>query len=62
MSAEELEAMARSEGQVGRAVDQVERFLAEVVAPVVGRVGWGKCGFDGVSRRNWETNDVSHRN
>ena len=41
VSAEELEAMARPEGLVGRAVEQVERFLAEVVAPVVGRGGGG---------------------
>jgi len=39
-----LEAMARAEGLVGRAVEQVDRFLAEVVAPVVGRDGGGAGG------------------
>ena len=37
VSAEELEAMARAEGLVGRAVEQVDGFLAEEVAPVGGR-------------------------
>ena len=41
VSAEELEAMARPEGLVGRAVEQVDRFLAEQVGPVVGREGGG---------------------
>ena len=41
VSAEELEAMARAEGLVGRAVEQVERFLVEQVGPVLGRHGGG---------------------
>ena len=40
VSAAELEAMARPEGLVGRAADQVDRFVAGQVAPVLGR-GWG---------------------
>ena len=41
VSAEELEAMARAEGLVGRAVEQVDRFLEERVGPVLGRGGEG---------------------
>lgn len=40
-SAEELEAMARPEGLVGRAVEQVGRFLAEELGPVLGQHGGG---------------------
>ncbi len=43
VSVEELEAMARPEGLVGRAVAQVERFLADEVGPVLER-GVGGAG------------------
>ena len=42
VSGEQLEAMARPEGLVGRAVEQVDRFLAVQVAPVLGRYGGGQ--------------------
>ena len=48
VSAEELEAMARPEGLVGRAAEQVDRFVAEQVAPVLGRFGEGVVGGGGV--------------
>ena len=48
VSAEELEAMARPEGLVGRAAEQVDRFVAEQVAPVLGRYGVGVVGGGGV--------------
>ena len=38
--------MARPEGLVGRAVEQVDRFLEERVAPVLGRGGGGGGGRD----------------
>ena len=44
VSAEELEAMARPEGLVGRAAEQVDRFVAGQVAPVLGRYGDGRGG------------------
>ena len=48
VSVEELEAMARPQELVGRAVEQVDRFLAEEVAPVLERYGEGVGGGGGV--------------
>ena len=46
VSAGDLEAMARPEGLVGRAAEQVDRFVAEQVAPVLGRHGERARGGD----------------